>query len=101
MLVSIVALHPLPCLWEQCCGRGLTLLLVACRPVMHMGGELDGQARFARMAFPAMEAAACADHFGRRSAPFLSLEAAKHLSLADTRWHLPEQKECHGGCTQS
>ena len=42
--------------------------LVACRPVMHIGGELDGQARFARMAFPAIEAAACADHFGRRSA---------------------------------
>ena len=28
------------------------------RPVMHLGGRLDGQARFSRMAFAALQAAA-------------------------------------------
>ncbi|CAK0785220.1 hypothetical protein CVIRNUC_008426 [Coccomyxa viridis] len=57
------------------------------RPVMHMGGELDGQARFARMAFPAMEAAACADHFGRRYAtrnqPVILLPGVNHSHLSN------------------
>lgn len=38
-----------------------------CRPVMHLGGELDGQARFPRLAYPAMESAACSNEFGKRS----------------------------------
>ena len=33
---------------------------------MHLGGELDGQARFSRLAFPAMESAACSEEFGKR-----------------------------------
>ena len=38
-----------------------------CRPVMHLGGELDGQARFPRLAYPAMQSAACSSDFRQRS----------------------------------
>ena len=39
------------------------------RPVMHLGGRLDGQARFSRLAFAALDAAACASKFGDRCVP--------------------------------
>ena len=43
------------------------------RPVVHLGGRLDGQARFSRVAFAALDAAACADKFGDRCSPRLTL----------------------------
>ena len=43
--------------------------LGACRPVLHVSGDLDGQARFSKLAVPALDAAVAAFKLGPRCAP--------------------------------
>ena len=37
-----------------------------CRPVLHLGGDLDGQARFSKLSVPALDCAVAAYKFGPR-----------------------------------
>ena len=39
------------------------------RPVLHLGGDLDGQARFSKLSVPALDSAVAAYKFGPRCGP--------------------------------
>ena len=53
---------------------------------MHLGGELDGQARFARLAYPAMESATCSNEFGSRSSPSPNEECSLSFGTKAVRY---------------
>ncbi len=73
---------------------------------MHLGGELDGQARFARLAFPAMESAACSNEFGKRFSPlanhalFLALTIHVDILMRVFKPPVAQMNRCHTECTR-
>ncbi|KAK9840597.1 hypothetical protein WJX81_003517 [Elliptochloris bilobata] len=57
------------------------------RPVLHLGGDLDGQARFPKLAVPALDSAAAAYKLGPRHAaahkPVVLLHGVNHAQLSN------------------